>query len=121
MRWLIIVFLFAACSNKPEILSPEKMQPVLWDFIRADVYTREFIAKDSSQNAKYEHALMLRKIFAKHKTTRDEFFRSYDYYLKNPSELTPIFDSLISKQSKRTRPKLKIDTTLKLIPHEQGF
>ena len=54
MRYLITVLLalfIFSCTRKndlpPGILQPGKMQEVFWDYIRADVYTNNFMNHDS--------------------------------------------------------------------------
>ena len=58
---LLITVIFISCGNKnnlpPGILKPDKMQAVLWDVIRADAFTTDFIKKDSSKKpARHSHA-----------------------------------------------------------------
>ena len=61
MRVLILLFIifFISCSDKQElpsgILSPEKMELVLWDYIRADVYATDFIRQDTTKDAAVEN------------------------------------------------------------------
>ncbi len=40
------------------------------------------------------------KIYEKHKTTREEFIRSMEYYAKTPSQLDRIYDLAVQKLSK---------------------
>mgnify|MGYP003477589612 FL=1 len=90
-----------ACKNKdtiPEgILKPEKMQVVLWDVIRADAFTADFIKKDSAKNAAAENLKLQQQIFAIHKITKADFYNSYDYYKSNTPLIKNILDSLIKK------------------------
>ncbi len=99
--FVILISLFS-CQNKKkeEILKPEKMQAVLWDIIRADNFTIDFIKKDSTKNVNEENVKMQIEIFAIHKITKDEFYSSLDYYKKNNGLMKPIIDSIISKAEK---------------------
>lgn len=94
---LSLVFLFS-CGNKDRqpagILKPEKMQAVLWDVIKAEAFTNEFIKRDSSKKPETENAKLQQQIFALHKTTKEEFYRSYDYYKENTVEFKRIIDSM---------------------------
>lgn len=102
MRVLILLFIifFISCSDKQElpsgILSPEKMEPVLWDYIRADVYATDFIRQDTTKDAAVENLKMQIAIFKKYKTSKDQFYKSLDYYLEHRNLLSPVVDSLLS-------------------------
>jgi hypothetical protein len=102
--------LLTSCVNKsdppPGILKPEKMQAVLWDVIRADAFTSEFIKKDSAKNAVAENLKLQQQIFAIHKITKTEFYSSYDYYKKSTSVFKAMLDSMIAK-SERSNFKIK--------------
>ncbi|MEI9934695.1 MAG: hypothetical protein WDM71_07535 [Ferruginibacter sp.] len=61
--YLIIVcsiICLAGCKNKDGvpsgILEREKMQAVLWDIMRADIFANQSIKKDSSKNVAVENA-----------------------------------------------------------------
>jgi hypothetical protein len=102
---LIALGLISSCGNKdklPEgVLKPEKMQAVLWDVIKADVFTTEFIKKDSSKNATAENLKLQQQIFAIHKVTKADFYSSYDYYKTNTAEFKKIIDSMVSQAEKK--------------------
>jgi Domain of unknown function (DUF4296) len=114
MRWLIwLVFpMIFSCKSKddvPEgILKPEKMQEIFWDFTRADVYTTQFIRKDTSKNTIAENLRLQKKIFALHKTSKAEFYKSYTYYSNHKELMTRILDTILTRQKKELL-KLKPD------------
>ncbi|MBL0144661.1 MAG: DUF4296 domain-containing protein [Chitinophagaceae bacterium] len=94
---LLIIFLVSCKDNNgfPKgILKPKKMEVVLWDIIKIDTYTKEFIAKDSSKNVQQENALLQQQAFTKHGTTKEEFYKSYDYYKANSTLITALLDSI---------------------------
>ena len=102
----ICIFLFAltvlnSCGNKDEIpagiLKPEKMQVVLWDVIKADAFTADFIKKDSTKNAAAENLKLQQQIFAIHKISKADFYNSYDYYKSNTPIFKTMLDSMIRK------------------------
>jgi Domain of unknown function (DUF4296) len=113
---LVGLSLLSSCGNKdklPEgVLKPEKMQAVLWDVIKADVFTTEFIKRDTSKNAPAEHLKLQQQIFAIHKVTRADFYSSYDYYKANTVEFKKIVDSLVvqteRKKNIKTQPSIPI-------------
>ena len=114
----ICIFLFVlgsliSCGGKdkiPEgILKPDKMQAVFWDVINADVFTNDFIKKDSSKNAVEENLKLQQQIFAIHHVSKDVFYKSYDYYKTNTPVLKVMLDSMIV-QAERNK-NLKINPT----------
>lgn len=101
---LVLSFLLPACGNKNNIpkgiLKQDKMQKVLWDVLQADAFTFQYISKDSSKKPEAAMAALQQQIFATHKTTRGEFYKSYDYYKKHPDIMAPLLDSMISKYTR---------------------
>lgn len=109
----IVILFFFSCkeSNKKpdDLLSKDKMTQVLWDFMKADVYTTQFVKKlDSSRNDTLTNAAMQQSIFHHHKIKATIFYNSYRYYCTHPEEMKVILDSIESKQSREKR-KLEMD------------
>ncbi len=109
----ISIFLFgfillSSCGNNDElpsgILKPEKMQAVLWDVIKAEAFTAEFIKKDSTKNAAEENLKLQQQIFAIHKVTKAEFYKSYDYYKEHTPVFKQMLDSMIAKTAEKQKP-----------------
>ncbi|MGG9961468.1 DUF4296 domain-containing protein [Ferruginibacter sp. SUN106] len=100
---LSALFLFS-CGSKNEIpkgiLKPAQMQTVLWDVLRADAFTFNFITKDSSKKTEVENVKLQQQIFAVHKTSRDEFYKSYEFYKTHPELMQTILDSMINKATR---------------------
>ncbi|HSN59576.1 MAG TPA: DUF4296 domain-containing protein [Ferruginibacter sp.] len=100
---ILVALLFSSCSKKKvpsDILSPEKMQAVYWDYIRADVFANEFIKKDSSKNVEVENARLQQAVFKLHKVTKVEFYKSYDYYLNHQLLMKEMIDTMLARQQK---------------------
>ena len=97
--------LMSSCEQKDKlpagVLKPQKMQAVLWDVIRADVFTAEFIKKDSSKNPTDENLKLQQQVFAIHKVTKEDFYNSYDYYKTNTVEFKNIIDSMITQAERK--------------------
>lgn len=115
---LFFAFFLFSCESKNDIpkgiLKPAKMQLVLWDVIRADVFTYEFVKKDSAKIPEVENVKLQQQIFAIHKTTKDEFYKSFSFYKTHPDIMQPLLDSIISKATKdRYAPKQTITKPLK--------
>lgn len=103
---LSLVILAGSCSNNDTIpdgvLKPEKMQAVLWDVIKAEAFTTDYIKKDSSKNTNAENLKLQQQVFAIHKVSKADFYKSYDYYQDNAVQFKKIVDSMIA-QAERNR------------------
>ena len=100
---IAMVSLFFSCSKSKlpnGILLPEKMQAVFWDYMRADVYVNEYIKKDSSRDLQKESAKLQQQVFQLHKISREEFYKSYEYYLSHQAEMKIMLDTLQVRQQK---------------------
>ncbi len=69
----------------------------MWDIIGADVFTENFVKKDSLINASIENMQLQNKIFSMHKVSRADFYKSYEYYLSHTDLLQVILDSMVAK------------------------
>ncbi len=101
MRYLIILIIlaFIACTDKTSIpsgiLEKEKMEVVLWDMIIADRFASQFILKDSAKkNVSDETFRLYSQVFAIHKVSREDFVKSYKFYLSRPDLSQVLFDSI---------------------------
>jgi hypothetical protein len=99
--FMILMALFGSCSKSKvpkDLLNPDKMQAVYWDYLKADLFVNEFVRKDSTKNLELESARLQNQVFQLHKTTRKQFYSSYDYYMHHPDLMKGLLDSMISKQ-----------------------
>jgi Domain of unknown function (DUF4296) len=98
---VMLVLLFAACGGgkgiPDNVLPPEKMQEVMWDVIKADVYASEYVKKDSTQNDTTANLKMQQTIFAIHNTTKEKYYRSYDYYKAKPELMKALMDTMSAR------------------------
>lgn len=103
MALAALVFL-CSCSNRNSIpngiLKPDKMQVVLWDVLQADAFTFEFVKRDSTKKPGMENVKLLQQIFTTHKVSKDEFYKSYDFYKAHPGLMQPMLDSMINKATR---------------------
>ncbi len=100
---LVAIVLFSCADKKAfpkDILKPEKMQAVFWDYIRADVFAREFIKKDSATDIAVENLKLQQQLFSIHHITKEMFYKSYSYYITHPELMQTMLDSMIIKQSR---------------------
>ena len=110
--FLLSLFLLSCKQNDKEILSSDKMENILWELTQADLFTQDFISKDSSKNLTLENLKLQQKIFAKYKTNKKVFYRSYEYYIKHEELLKPILDSMVLKNG-RIRENLRLKKIIK--------
>ncbi len=107
---LLSVFLFS-CGNKNSlpsgIIKPEKMQNVFWDIIRADAMAAEINRKDSSKNAAEENVKLQKLIFTIHNISKEDYYKSYQYYQKHTVLMRTLLDSMLAKAN-RERNDIKI-------------
>jgi hypothetical protein len=104
--FLLVMFHFS-CTNTTKIpqgvISKEKMGVVLWDLILADRFSTLFLVKDSAKtNSHVENVKLYQRVFQIHKISKEEFNRSYKFYLSRPDIAKGIFDS-IAVQAERQR------------------
>jgi hypothetical protein len=103
--WLCILLIFASCTNNEKIPSgvierPE-MEKIMWDMIRADRYSSIFLASDTLNRQRKTFELY-ENIFHIHHITKDEFLKSYKFYLGRPDLAKVMFDS-VSARAERQR------------------
>lgn len=97
---LLVLFFLAGCSNKDKvpsaIIPPDKMQHVLWDMIQADQYAEMYLAKDSAGGkAKKETLTLYAQVFQLHKISREDFQKSFQYYIDRPDLSRSLLDSVL--------------------------
>lgn len=75
------------------------MQAVLWDIIKAEAFTAGYIKPDSANanKAAEENLKLQQQIFAIHRTSKDVFYKSYDYYKRNTPVFKQMLDSMIAQ------------------------
>lgn len=109
----VVITCFMGCSSnrkdnsKGVILEKEKMQAVMWDMIGADVFTDQFIKRDSGKNAEMENIQLQKKIFALHKITKVDYYKSYAYYIRNTSLMRELLDSMTTQAERERTKKLE--------------
>jgi Domain of unknown function (DUF4296) len=103
--WVVVLFLLgvSAGCNHPDrvprgILSKDSMQSIMWDIIRADQYASQFLARDSvKSNIRPQTIRLYQQVFELHGITREEFEKSYQFYLGHPDIARTMLDSLYAR------------------------
>jgi len=101
----VLCIVLISCGKKSdlpgEIIQPAKMQSVLWDFIRADALTTtEQKNNTSSPEALAANVKLQKQVFALHQVTKEEFYKSLDYYNAHPVLMRTIMDSIVNKANR---------------------
>jgi hypothetical protein len=102
---LVCVCIFSACTKKIPILEPAKMQAVLWDIIQLEAYSQIIVAPDSVKMSAKKNALLQQKIFLLHGVSKEQYYKSYEFYNAHPEMMRIIFDSITTKAD-RNRGKM---------------
>ena len=99
--FITILFFLIGCNSPKEktadIIAPDKMKLVFWDYLRANEYAFEILNKDKSLNDTLVNIQLQNLIFNHYKISRETFYKSYAYYTNNSNLLVPIIDSIIAK------------------------
>ena len=107
--WGCLLLFLTSCGDKQvpdgKILSTDKMQAVMWDILQAEAYTDLYLKKDSSKNIFLQNAALQNKIFLLHKISKEDFYKSYDYYNNRSADMRILLDS-ISVKAERNRSKM---------------
>jgi hypothetical protein len=115
-RFLVLIVLFSiiafSCKNSlpSGILKPEKMQLVLWDIMRAEVLTENFISRDTLKNKISENVKLQKQVFLINNVTREEFYNSLKYYEKKPAVFNVMLDTLTARMYRDRDKMVKSNT-----------
>lgn len=86
-----------SCKGKkqlpPDVIPLNKMKVIVWEMEVADQQAsdRYFLSKDSTR---MEATSLYQQVFAKHKTGKADFYKSFTYYESNPDIMKVLFDSV---------------------------
>lgn len=97
-----LVLMASGCSDKDSlpagVLPHDKMEAVMWDVIQSEQYSANFLVKDTPRlDLKLENLRMYDEVFRLHQTSREEFRKSYQYYMGRADLAQVLFDSLLNK------------------------
>ena len=104
--FLMLSAVFFACSEKKQfpkdMIKPEKMKLLMWDFVKADVFSEEFTKREHPGTDTLENVKMQQIIFNKYKISKAEFYKSYEYYYSHPDLMNALLDSITASQNRIT-------------------
>lgn len=106
MRLLVCLLLLYSCSNEPSVpkgvLTPKKMEAVLYDAVLADEWVGFAGLQDSTFRLFSKSTALYDSILHIHDVTKETFQKSLQFYQQHPDILKDILESL----------RQKTDTTL---------
>lgn len=88
---VVSVALFSSCKveHPSDVLSPKKMEAVLYDYHLAQVMCNDLNGQD-----RYKRELYMNYVYEKHHVTRAQVDSSLVWYARNPKELSAIYEHL---------------------------
>ena len=101
----VLSFFVESCKDKNELLSPKKMQIVLWDMIQLEAYTQQPAVMDSLKRRHTAIVGLQQQIFTLHGINKDQYLKSYKYYNEHPESMRNILDS-IAVNAEKDRDKI---------------
>src|SRR5688572_21089022 len=97
---LICVSIFSCKESIPsDVIKQKKMQEVLWDVIKAEALAQQLVKADSSKVQSVESRKLISRVFSIHNITKEQFEKSYDYYIDHPDIMRGLFDSLSTQKT----------------------
>lgn len=111
---LMLPLIVSACINKNDvpqnIIKPQKMQKVMMDMLLADAVNSEMSSRDTNFKLTAQNKYRFEQIFKNHQISKDQFYKSYNYYLSHPDIFKPITDSIASISERIRTIELRVDT-----------
>ncbi len=95
----LIFVLLISCSSSPvpgDVIPPEQMKKIVFDLVRADVFVDNYVLRDTALTSKRQHIKYYEQVFAIHKISQQEFYKSFRYYQQHPDVNKILFDSIQS-------------------------
>ena len=96
---LVVLLCLAGCAEKDKVpsayISRDKMQKIMWDMIQADQYSDMYFAPDSGGKGKIETLKLYAQIFRMYQVSREDFRKSFQYYISRPDLSRTLFDSIL--------------------------
>ena len=101
----VITVLFAIACSSPnkipdDVLSIDKMKPIVWDMMRAGVLAQNLSGIDTVKLRKQSES-KYQEVFSVYGITKDEFYNSYQYYVEHPDKQKILLDSVVSYANRK--------------------
>jgi hypothetical protein len=96
--------LFSCSSNDGApsgIIGRSRMETILWQLMQVDEFTANAFVRDTVHNLTTERIRRYRRVFELNQTTKDEFEKSYKYYMAHPDISKVMFDSISARANRQ--------------------
>ena len=118
-RFLCIIFIAAAIAcgkNHSSVLAINDMKTVMWDMLNADSWYAQTTMRDTTGKLYKKNIEWYQQIFLQHDITKEQFYKSYNYYEASPAKMKLLMDSI---EAYGTRTKIALDhVPAKQMPHK---
>lgn len=91
---LLLVLVSCSSSVPKDILPLDKMYPAVRDITLVDELMNTEAPRDSAVDVKLKRSKLYEQVFMLHNTTKEQFYKSYNYYQRRPDLQKQLFDSL---------------------------
>ncbi len=129
IRWifcfLLTCLIIFSCRDKNkipgDIVQPKQMQVILFDLLKVDALSDEIAQRDTSKQKLQENVRLQREVFDIHHVRKEDFYKSYQYYLKHKELMSVLLDSVTALANRNRNalpsviPKLSLRDSIKLI------
>lgn len=85
----------------PDVIPKKNMETIIWQLIQSDEYVTSVITKDSAKNGSTERIRLYQEVFALNKVSKEEFKKSYQFYLGHPDIAKVMFDSIATRATRQ--------------------
>ena len=105
----LLIVVIGSCSNNKipnGILPIQKMEKIIKDLVQVDEYLIQNVKTDTVLDVKLKRSIYYQQVFNLYKTSRKEFYYSYQYYQQHPNFHKAIFDTLAQRFTRE-----KMDTS----------
>jgi hypothetical protein len=102
LLWAGLTFVGCSSDRLPSgVYGQRQMEEILWDMMRVDRFSTQYLLKDSAKiSVKGETLKLYQEVFRRHHTTKQEFDKSLTYYFNRPDLSRAIFDSIASRATR---------------------
>ena len=87
------ILLAYSCKSKRGILPVNEMKVVMWDMLLADNWYAHAIRDTTAQKNK-KYIALYESVFKQDGVTKEQFYKSYNYYQTHTKEMVILLDSL---------------------------
>jgi hypothetical protein len=87
-------------DDSTELIKPEKMRVVLWEYLQIQHYAQEVLSKDSTLNDTFAFLQLRDSMFLRHQIDAQVFKKSMMYYRAHPDQFLPVLDSIVAIQQR---------------------